>query len=424
MVDFELLTSDIKELFIKAKDNTNQLSQLIDKYLVPTEVEKKENAEVSTPFKLRQEMLSKIDEYAPELWTNKDSKIFEPCCGKGGFVIDIYNKLIQFHDKKHILENMLYFADISSTNIFITKLLLDPNNEYKLNYYLGDTLKLDTREQWNLDGFDAVIGNPPYNDNSGNKGKGHTLWTKFVEKTIKLWSNINGYILFVHPSLWRQAEHPLQTIMKEKQIIYLEIHDEKDGCKTFKCNTRYDWYLIQNRNYYKNTIIRTQKNEIEHINLKEWVFIPNYNFKLIKSLITTNQLINILYSRSDYASDKKWVRKEHSIEYKYPVIYSVNRQNKPRIIWSNNNSKNGYYGIPKLIFGSGATGFLIDTKGEYAICEFCTAIVDDVKNLDKIKRCLESKKFKEVILATSVSKAEINRKVLKYFKKDFYTEFI
>jgi len=81
-------------------------------------------------------------------------------------------------------------------------------------------------------------------------------------------------------------------------------------------------------------------------------------------------------------------------------------------------------GLPKVIFGSGATGFIIDAKGEYACCEFCTGIVDEVENLENIRIALNSAKFKEIILATSVSKAEINRKILKYFKKDFWKEFV
>ena len=28
-------------------------------------------------------------------------------------------------------------------------------------------------------------------------------------------------------------------------LIYLEIHNTKDGMKTFNCGTRYDWYLIK-----------------------------------------------------------------------------------------------------------------------------------------------------------------------------------
>ena len=44
----------VKELFQKNISNSKQLGQLIDKYLVPQELEKKSNAEISTPFKLRQ----------------------------------------------------------------------------------------------------------------------------------------------------------------------------------------------------------------------------------------------------------------------------------------------------------------------------------------------------------------------------------
>tara|TARA_B110000037_G_C17107014_1_gene500276 strand:- start:2171 stop:2374 length:204 start_codon:yes stop_codon:yes gene_type:complete len=50
----------IKELFMKNIKNNRELSNLIDKYLIPQELEKKKNAEVSTPFKLRQEMLDKM----------------------------------------------------------------------------------------------------------------------------------------------------------------------------------------------------------------------------------------------------------------------------------------------------------------------------------------------------------------------------
>lgn len=45
----------LKELFMKNINNSKQLSQLIDKYLILQELEKKTN-KVSTPYKLRQKM--------------------------------------------------------------------------------------------------------------------------------------------------------------------------------------------------------------------------------------------------------------------------------------------------------------------------------------------------------------------------------
>ena len=66
------------------------MSKNIDKYLIPEELEKKNNAEVSTPYKLRQEMLDTI----PNNFWKKPRKVFEPCCGKGGFIVDIVNRFM------------------------------------------------------------------------------------------------------------------------------------------------------------------------------------------------------------------------------------------------------------------------------------------------------------------------------------------
>jgi hypothetical protein len=59
-------------------NNSKELSKLIDKYLIPQELEKKKNAEVSTPYQLRKDMLDKMPE---EFWRKRNT-VFEPCCGK------------------------------------------------------------------------------------------------------------------------------------------------------------------------------------------------------------------------------------------------------------------------------------------------------------------------------------------------------
>ena len=196
----------VKELFMKNVKNNRKLSNLIDKYLIPQELEKKSNAEVSTPFKLRDDMLNKI----PDKFWNSVNKVFEPCAGKGGFIIDIIDRFMIGLKKtipndniryKTIIEKCLYFSDINPTNIFICKLLVDPYNEYKLNYNEEDTLKLNIKDKWGIDGFDAIIGNPPYQAVSKNgisKGGGNNLYSKFIyfaDNNLKQ----NGYILFINP---------------------------------------------------------------------------------------------------------------------------------------------------------------------------------------------------------------------------------
>jgi tRNA1(Val) A37 N6-methylase TrmN6 len=410
-------------------DNPKELLELITECLKPKDIEKKQFGEVFTPMVLVNEMLDKLPK---EVWTNKNLKWLDPCCGMGNFPIAVYLRLMETlkdiimdnkERKKHILENMLYMSELNKKNVLICKQIFDINNEYKLNIYEGDSLKVDYNKEFSIKQFNIIMGNPPYQDDSGNKGKGHTLWTKFVELSLNKLLFPSGYLVFVHPSLWRQPEHDMLKLIKTKQILYLEIHDEKDGQKTFKCSTRYDWYILHNTDYIKHTEIKGQDKKIYKIDLRKWNFIPNYDFDIIQNLLAIDvEPINILYSRSDYASDKKWTSKIKDDEYKYPVAYSVNRKNEIKLIYSNINDK-GHYKISKLIFGSGATGFYIDNEGDYALSEFCTGIIDKKENLQKIKDAIETSKFISIIKAISVSKAEINRKILKYFKKDFYTLF-
>jgi len=429
------IVNNIREIYSIAP--ANKLRELIEKHFIPTNDEKKQNAEVPTPVKLVDEMLNTI---SVEFWKTPQ-KVFEPCCGKGNFVLGIFDRFYKGLEEMYpdeiercrvIMTECIYYADLTALNVFITTEIMKchiqsycglDELDFEFNNYTGNTLELNIEERLSVSRFDAVIGNPPYNDDSGNKGKGHTLWTIFIEKSLKEWLLPNGYLLFVNPSLWRQPEHPLQSLMKSKQIIYLEIHDEKDGLKTFKCNTRYDVYLIQNNPYEVNTTIKTQKGETIHINLTEWEFIPNFDFEIIEKIIMGKEKVNIIESRSAYGHDKKHVSKTLDTNFKYPVIYSVNRDNKATTHYSSINT-NGHFNIPKVIFGSGATGFIIDKNGDYGLTQWATGIVDDVENLENIAKVLNSEKFKDIILATSVSKAEINRKILKHFKKDFWKEFI
>ncbi len=155
-----------KEMFLGAKTNPKVLSALIDTYLVPQELEMKEYAEYNTPFELRTNML---DSQPAKFWMNKKNKVLEPSAGKGHFVLSLIDKFMNglknvIPDEelryKHIVEECIFFGELTPTNIFIIKLLINRGIEdkYKLNYYEGDTLQLDPREKWGIDGFFDGVG--------------------------------------------------------------------------------------------------------------------------------------------------------------------------------------------------------------------------------------------------------------------------
>lgn len=420
------MSRELKELFAVAKTDKRKLSELIDEYLIPHACEKKNHAEISTPYKLRQEMISEV----PESFWAKPHRVFEPCSGKGGFLIDIVDKfMIGLVDEekdpmkryKLIVENCLYFSDINPLNIHITKTLLDPNGEYKLNYNEGNTLELDIKKKWGLKNFDLVIGNPPYNDDSGNIGRGHALWTQFVESGLE-WIKTDGYLVYVHPSLWRQVGHPLLTLIKKYQLVYLEIHNQKDGAKVFKCNTRYDWYLLTKTAPKDKTTIIDEKGVVHHISLKDWPFIPNFMFEEIDTILAKGdeKKCEILKDRSNYGTDKKHVSKIKTEEFKYPVANSVTKKNTLTFRWANTD-ENGHFGISKIIYGTGyGTGFVSDKNGEFGLTEWCAGIVAPVEEHPIILEAIRSDVFSNIKKAIAVTTAEISTKNLRLFKENWW----
>ena len=404
-------------------DKPEELLKFIQECLKPKYIEKKKFGEVFTPVKLINEMLDKLP---VEVWSNPDLKWLDPANGMGNFPVLIYYRLMtglkelipnDKQRKKHILENMLYMSELNKKNCFITKQIFDINNEYNLNIFEGDSLEMDTKKIWNIEKFDIIVGNPPYQDNTGNKG--NKLYTKFVELSINNLLKEGGYLLFVHPSLWRQFEHKLGDLMKSKQIIYLEIHNESDGQKVFSASTRYDWYLIQNINYEYNTCIKDEKGLIYNINISKMKFIPNSEFDVMLNLISSETKVNILHSESSYEPRKEWMNSIETKDFKYKCVYSINRQNIPTFKYSSINNK-GHFDIPKVIWGGGATGFILDIDGKYGMTQWASAITDDISNLHLIKKALESNFFSKIIKSISVSKQEINYKILREFNKNFY----
>ena len=315
----EDIVNNIREIYSIA--SPNKLRKLIEKHFIPSIEEKKKNAEIPTPIELVDEMLDKIPVY---FWKTPQ-KVFEPCCGKGNFVLGIFDKfyeglqdLIPINETRCqvIMTECIYYADISILNVFITTELLKCHiesycgisPEYEFNNNVGDTLEFDIKEKWGLEGFNAVIGNPPYQasrkkENIKKGGGGDLLWNKFIVMSLKYLSQ-NGYLSFVHPSGWRKPEdlngknnskykNLFNEMTKENQMIYLEIHNTKDGLKTFGCGTRYDWYLIEKNKKYKNTIIIDEEGIKNEIDLQTIPFLPNKNIIEIMKIISCNSEENI-----------------------------------------------------------------------------------------------------------------------------------
>jgi len=416
------IITTIKELFVKNIKNNRELSNMIDKYLIPQELEQKTNAEVSTPFQLRRDMLDKI---TIEFWKSP-KKVFEPCAGKGGFIIDIIDRfmiglkdLIQ-DDKlryKTIVEECLYFSDINSTNVFICKLLIDPYNEYKLKYNEGNTLELNIQTKWGIVGFDAIICNPPYQavcDSGISKGGGNNLYTKFIYYANDN-LNDNGLLLFINPPTYfgpgRSNNKNYMSLRKDLLDKYYYHYINLEECaKHFNVGSKFIYYLIQKNNNKNDNveIVCSYNNKVYNTTINQDLLIRDYLPYLL-----TNECLTILnkikrntvklsiFHSPDNRNDKQHVLKKNKSDtfekykqlaikngYIYPiqatsvqVVYSSKKcknQNDKKVLMS----RSGYL---KPFYDNGILG----VGGDCFAC-----LVDNEIEGDKIIQLLNSKLYK------------------------------
>lgn len=300
--------------------------------------------------------------------------------------------------------------------------------------------------------FDCVVCNPPYQAPTDNKGVGHTLWDKFVEKCLDI-TKKDGYMAMIHPAGWRRPTGTFKELgetMRSKQIEYLEIHNIEDGQKTFGVCTRYDWYILHNKVAHRATTIKSEDGKQELVDISHLPCIPNGEFSSIAKLLAKNEKerinlmrsesayeprrpwmskdqtkerIHVIDDRSNYGADKPHVSKDQTEEFKYPCIYSL-PQKGMQLRWSSTN-QNGHFGVPKVIFSNGAAPeVIIDETGKYGLTQWAFGIVDKPYNLKKIQVAMNHPRFIELCKYMRFTLDRYDVKFISLLRKDFYKDFV
>jgi hypothetical protein len=457
----------------------DKILKIIHKRLTPRPKQKKDLGEVFTPIELIEDMLSHLPESD---WSNPKLKWLDPANGIGNFPVVIFYKLdeglkslgketelgVDFSSekqrRKYIIKHMIYMMEIQSNNNRIARNIFtslckntdstDEKIECEPNIWTVDTLNTkneDIAEYFNVDKFDRIIGNPPfqaYQEAEGKRGGGDELYMKFVKKSIELLKP-NGYLVFVHPPSWRKPEYNegrkksknagmFELMSHDNQMIYLEIHDTNDGLRVFKAGTRYDFYVLKKTPAVENTKIKDMHGHISEIDLRDFEFLPNFNIKNVLKLFPKKtehicELGNfneangkyenkpcILYERSAYGSDKSWVSQNKTHVYKFPLVHTTLKDGA-KIFYSSTNKK-GMFGISKVIFGeSGINDPFIDLQGKYGITQGAMAIpVENEEEATKLQIFLKSNYFKNILSSCMWGGFRIDWRLFTYFKRNFW----
>lgn len=405
---------------------------------------KKIFGEVFTPVFLINDMLDKLP---VDVWKNEKLKWLDPASGIGNFSIIVYYRLMEslkevFKNRedrsKHIIENMLYMVELNPIN-------------YKKSIEIFNRLDKNTKPNincndfllWKNDiNFDIIIGNPPYNaSQEGLEGKkrggGASLWHHFVKKCIKILKK-DGYLVFVNPTGWRKpaSVHSRYKIFfklmaHEHTMLYLQMHNLKDGIKIFNAGTRFDFYVIKktpNTNFKTKILDETKK--VNFLNLNEWSWLPNSNFDFIKKfIIKTDELPPFKNSKVCFSylfePRKPFVNKVKTDIFKYPLIKSTNKSGIVYLYTSR--KEGGHYGISKVIFGESGINkkVIIDMEGKYSMSNQAYGLrVDNLQHAKDLKKALESDAFGEIIKQCSFGNFRIDWRIFCYFKPDWYKIFL
>lgn len=433
-------------------EHLKDLIKMFREFIKVAEVERKTHGEIMTPMdELARPMVNLVENYDPNFWKTP-RKVLDSSAGIGTFLIVCAAKfMVGLKDYpgledpetrfKYIVENCLYYGELQSRNAFLWLCAIDPYDEYKTNTYFGsfiDNPDFDRhmREVWKVEKFDLIIQNPPYqvlketdkNKNSKNP-KTQPIWHFFVKKSLSILKE-DMYMVMVHPGGWREVDgvfKEVQNLLKQKQMLYLNINTFKDGLDMFGAKTNYDYYILKNTaNKDLKTKIICENNSVEDVNISETEFIPGENIEYIYNLIAKddNDKVSFIHSYSAYEPRKDFMSKEKSETNIYPCTYMISYMNVPTFLYSSRNDR-GHFGRSKVIWASGSSGILVDKEGKYALTPFSAAIEDNIENLDNIEKALKNKEFIEkVMLYKNGLGHKYNNKIISMLRKDFWREFI
>ena len=273
--------------------------------------------------------------------------------------------------------------------------------------------------------FDVIVGNPPYQGNHAGDGEGRNklLWPSFVERGLEITAN-DGYLCLVHPSLWRKPEHKIWDLLTKNNMEFLSIHSDQEGDKIFGATTRFDWYICQKASNRGKCLVRDQSKYETKLDLQKLSFLPNWNLQKFLKIMTEKNGVDVIYGTAHH-NQSEHVRKIKSDEFCYPVIHSITAKG-PVTYWTKNKTV-GSFGRKKVIVNTGRILYAInDFNGSCGMTEGCFGIpVTSESEASKIVSAITSEKFQnDIIKPSKWSNFRIDYRMFKYFRKDFWKDFI
>lgn len=444
-----VLTKEKMRKHVDGMLKTHRLQDVMNMYrrhLTPRFYEKKNLGQVFTPFPLIDKILDQIPH---EVMTNPNSKFFDPSAGMGGFLVDLYHRLMntlagtirdknQRHD--HIISNMLFAAEITKNNVERMRRIFGS----RLHVFQGDALTLTRDEMMRVFGIDQVtviVGNPPFEKpqtKDAKKSGGDSLWDDFVRLSLEEWLAPYGFFGMVLPPGWRKPADnksrckglwDLMTI--QNTPLWIEMFDAKESSEWFNnmVSIRVDLVFLQKmRNNGVKTMIRGTDGRMYHEDLRKFPFLPNGHLKYWMKVLVRDpkDAVRVLFSSSVYESRKKFMKRERDAVFRHPVLHAIHRDGKPVYMYTSERKKEGGFGVKKLIFNEFGSWNppKLDRSGKLGMTEHAIGVViDSTEEGHEMQRFFGNDGVLNMYnndLNWSTSRPTIPWKLFRHLRKNFW----
>ena len=281
-------------------------------------------------------------------------------------------------------------------------------------------------EEINME-FDVIVGNPPYqkpksDSRMGSRGASE-LWAEFVNKGLSILKD-NGHFAFIHPNAWRKPEDRndfWKLLTQDNQMEKLVMSSGKGDLDWFGIGVRVDYYILQKKAKYKNTVVVDHEGVIHNLDLANFDWLPNYAIDEIAQLLGkgTSVLYNTFYHTQKKHSDTP------TKDCKYPVVHTINKSGLG-IKYFDRLQENDitHYGVAKVLLNQNELQYPYnDYKGEYGMSQLTFGIaISSEEEGEEIIKFLNSNKGKRLIASTKWNTYYTDYGMFKSFKKNWYNE--
>lgn len=364
------------------------VNSLIEDHMATKDKEKSELGEVFTPVTMIETLCK---EFPKSIWENPSHTWLDPASGIGNFPLVIFFWLMnglrtkipnKAKRAKHIIENMLYMVEINKTNAKVCKKLFHKVcPEATPNIHDGDFLQFKSSSvaaKWPSK-YTCVVGNPPYNIGGiGLEGtkRTHIIFTKEGLEMLEP----NGYIAYVCPPSYREAETPMNELFQEAggHFVFIKIYGAQETAKLFHIQGRVDGFIYQRDKKGSSTVNDEYGIRTANIHLDLDRHIPNFGITIFDKMYKkVDKLGNVEAFRNTEMSSVK--AHTFGCNGKYKVLHLIVEKGK-RVFRTK--QEHSLTKEPKLLInGLGVPYVYYDKKGEYGPSQSPVIVLRPSKNL-------------------------------------------